>query len=180
MKQLDFKRIGAMSVRVQTSDAVTNDLSLRVDEVRLYDPQGTGSGIAQGIAPGPFKEGARCYVEASKNSGATYQLSGWDAAIRFDDSAISKGGGFNTVATVGSHGYYAMGDFVIPSVIVCEADGLKPGVAARLAFVFESGSVEVDAWIPDSKTETRRWMHDRQDRVEKVWLLDEQDSLPTR
>ncbi len=181
MKQVEFKRIGAISVRVQTVDSVRNDLAIRVDSVRVYDPQQAVNSRTRGEVPGPFREGVRCYVEAYKNSGTTYQLSAWDAAVQFDGRPIViKGGGFNTAATTGDNGYYPMGDFVIPSFIEVELEELKENQVYRLVYVFESGGMEVVPWVAEADKETRRWLVDRQDVLAKVWLLEDKDSLPTR
>mgnify|MGYP001283770368 CR=1 FL=1 len=178
MREVDFKHIGAISIRVQTSGNVRNDLAIRVDSVRVYDPQLTVNAPTSGQVAGPFREGVRCYIEAYKSSGVTYQVSAWDAAVIFDESVILKGGGFETAATAGDDGYYPMGDFVIPSIIETELDGLVPHAVARIAYYFAGGGSEVVSWIPDHKKETRRWMVDRQDQVKKVLLLEEMDSLP--
>lgn len=180
MKQVEFKRLGAISVRVQTVDAVRNDLAIRVDSVRVYDPQQAVNDRTRGEAPGPFREGVRCYVEAYKNSGATYQVSAWDAAICFDGPVVSKGGGFNSEAVAGADGYYPMGDFVVPSFIDVELEGLRENAVYRLAYVFQSGGMEVVPWVAEADKEKRRWLVDRQDTLSKVWLLEDNDPLPTR
>lgn len=179
MTEKQFQRVGPDYLRIQTRSAVANDLAVRVNDVRVYDPQTDRNTVTEMQFTGPVAEGAVVYVEAYKGFGVAYRLAAWEAAIGLRGQVYLEGGGFETDNVTAGNDWYPMGLFVPPSAIVVGLEELEPGVAKKLVLQFASGAIASEVWVPSEANEVRDVIHRRQDQVRKVWLLDiDEEFLP--
>lgn len=178
MKALKFERLPITSVRVATQYPVKNDLSLVVDNVRVYDPRVVRDTVTSAQLTEPVDEGATIRMEAAKLSGANYRLSPWEAAVTIaGERVFMLGGGFITGDTAGADGYYPMGNFIVPTVINVEMPPDESTAPHRLVFRFRSGLIRDDLVLQPASRLRAEYVHQLRDRVESVWMLEPGERL---
>lgn len=171
-KPLTFEARIASLIRIQTVGAVLNDLSVRVDTVRIYDPRQNRNDVTSMEITDSVKEGQTVYVEAFKGFGTDYRTVPWNAGVTLGDRVVPIVGGWDVGSMAGADGYYPMGSFVPPVDIVADLpDNLELGVPVKLLLQFVSGAERVHLWVPMEPAKTQTVTHELKDRVKGVFLL---------